>query len=200
MGRKLVGGASEAEPLLESELDTFPTSWSPDGRLLAFDASSPDTGWDQWILPLDGGEPYKFLHSTFDESNGVFSPDGRWMAYTSDESGRGEVYLTPFPGPGRRWRVSTDGGLFPLWSRTGRELYYQGMDGSLFGVEVDLDETSVRIGAPEVLISTRPTGLSYPYSPTADGERFLIIDPRLGAQSLNVVLDWAAGLDNGAER
>ena len=198
--RKLVGGASEAEPLLESELDTFPTSWSPDGRLLAFDASSPDTGWDQWILPLDGGEPYKFLHSTFDESNGVFSPDGRWMAYTSDESGRGEIYLTPFPGPGRRWRVSTDGGLFPQWSRTGRELYYQGMDGSLFGVEVDLDETSVRIGAPELLISTRPTGLSYPYSPAADGERFLIIDPRLGAQSLNVVLDWAAGLDNGAER
>ena len=87
-----------------------------------------------------------------------------------------------------------------MWSRTGRELYYQGMDGSLFGVEVDLDETSVRIGAPELLISTRPTGLSYPYSPAADGERFLIIDPRLGAQSLNVVLDWAAGLDNGAER
>ena len=198
--RKLVGGASDAEPLLESELDTFPTSWSPDGRLLAFDASSPDTGWDEWILPLDGGEPYPFLHSPFNESNGVFSPDGRWMAYTSDESGRAEVYLTPFPGPGRRWRVSTDGALYPRWSRTGRELFYQRMDGSLFGVKVDLSESSVRIGVPELLINTRPTGLSYPYSPAADGERFLIIDPRLGTQSLNVVLDWAAELDKGAER
>ncbi|MGD8439971.1 MAG: protein kinase [Holophagae bacterium] len=196
--RKLVGGASEAEPLLESELDTFPTSWSPDGGLIAFDASSPDTGWDQWILPLDGGEPYRFLHSTFNESNGVFSPDGRWMAYTSDESGREEVYLTPFPGPGRRWRVSTDGALFPRWSRAGRELHYQGMDGSLFGVAVDLSGASVRIGVPELLISIRPTGLSYPYSPAADGERFLVIDPRLGTQSLNSGLDWAAELERPA--
>ena len=193
--RKLVGGASDAEAVFESELDTFPTSWSPDGRLIAFDASSPDTGWDQWILPLDEGEAYPFLHSKFNESNGVFSPDGHWMAYGSDESGRREIYVTPFPGPGRRWRVSTDGGFYPRWSSTGRELFYQGLDGSIVGVTVDLSEKAVRIGTPQILITTRPTGLSYPYSPSHDSERFLLIDSQIGTQSLNVVLDWAAELE-----
>jgi len=198
--RKLVGGASDAEVVYESELDTFPTSWSPDGRFLAFDASSPDTGWDQWILPLDEGEAYPFLHSKFNESNGVFSPDGHWMAYTSNESGRPEIYVTSFPGPGRRWRVSTDGALFPRWRSTGRELFYQGLDGSIVGVAVDLSEDSIRIGTPQVLIKTAPTGLSYPYSPSPDGERFLLIDSQLGAQSLNVVLDWAAELEGDSEQ
>ena len=198
--RKLVGGASEAEPLFVSELDTFPTSWSPDGRFIAFDALSPDTGWDQWVLPLDGGEPVPFLHSTFNESNGVFSPDGRWMAYESNESGRPEVYLTPFPGPGRRWRVSTDGAVYPRWSSSGHELYYQGLDGSVVGVPMDLSDESVRIGSPEILIVSRLTGLSYPYSPADDGERFLVIDQQVGEQSLNIVLDWTAELAAGSSR
>jgi Tol biopolymer transport system component len=192
--RKLVGGASNAELVYESELDTFPTSWSPDGHFLAFDASSPDTGWDQWILPLEGGEAYRFLHSKFNEANGVFSPDGRWMAYVSDESGRQEIYLTPFPGPGRRWRVSADGAMYPRWSSTGHELYYQGLDGSVVAVQIDLSEASPRIGTPETLIMSRLTGLSYPYSPTDNGERFLLIDSQIGGESLNVVLDWAAEL------
>jgi serine/threonine protein kinase len=198
--RKLVGGASDAEPVYESELDTFPTSWSPDGRLLAFDASNPDTGWDLWILPLDTGEAYPFVHSKFNESNGVFSPDGRWMAYGSDESGRREIYVTPFPGPGRRWRVSTDGAMYPRWSSSGRELFYQGVDGSIVGVTVALSESSVRIGTPQILITTRPTGLSYPYSPSRDSERFLLIDSQIGTQSLNVVVDWAAELEGDTAR
>jgi len=198
--RKLIGGASEAELVYESELDTFPTSWSPDGRFLAFDASSPDTGWDQWILPLDGGEPYPFLQSKFGEANGVFSPDGRWMAYMSDESGRQEIYVTPFPGPGRRWRVSTDGGVYPTWSASGHELYYQGLDGAVVGVPMDLSEGTVRIGSPAALIAARPTGLSYPYAPTDDGRRFLLIDSQLGTQTLNVILDWTAELGGDTGR
>jgi len=198
--RKLIGGASEAELVYESELDTFPTSWSPDGRFLAFDASSPETGWDQWVLPLDGGEPYPFLQSKFGEANGVFSPDGHWMAYMSNESGRQEIYVTPFPGPGRRWRVSTDGGLYPTWSSSGHELYYQGVDGSVVGVPVDLSDEPVRIGSPAILITARPTGLSYPYAPTDDGERFLLIDSQLGTQTLNVVLDWTADIRGHAAR
>jgi len=104
--RKSIGDTGAAEPLLESELYALPTSWSWIGELLAFDSHSPDTGWDQWILPLGGGEPFPFLQSPFNEADGVFSPDGRWMAYESDESGRWEIYVTSFPGPGRRRRVS----------------------------------------------------------------------------------------------
>jgi serine/threonine protein kinase/Tol biopolymer transport system component len=195
--RKLVGGAQEARPVLESELNTFPTSWSPDGALLAFDAESPDTGWDQWILPLDGGEPYPFLQSRFDEVNGVFSPDGRWMAYESDESGRREIYLTPFPGPGRRWRVSTDGGRFASWKSDGSELYYESLDGDIMAVALSTASAPVTIGSPELLFETHDTGLSYPYAPAPGGDRFLLIKPRSGPQSLSVVAGWAAELEKG---
>ena len=113
-------------------------SWTPippaghrDGRLLGFDAESPDTGWDQWILPLDGGEPYPVLQTQFSEVNGVFSPDGRWLAFASDDSGRSEIYVTPFPGPGRRWRVSTEGGFFANWSSTGREIFFMSFSSTI---------------------------------------------------------------------
>jgi Tol biopolymer transport system component len=193
--RKMVGGAGAAELLLDSELDTYPTSWHPDGSMMGFDAESPDTSWDQWVLPLDGGEPYPFLNAPYREVNGVFSPDGRWMAYGSNESGRDEIYITPFPGPGRKWRVSQDGGRFAMWSADGREIFFEGVNGAVTRVQVDLDAGSVEIGAPEVLFDTPNTGLSYPFSVSRDGQKFVVVTPQAGPEALGVVLDWTAELE-----
>jgi Tol biopolymer transport system component len=88
------------------------------------DQTEATRSWDIWVLPLDGeGEPYPFLEGRFDEFGGVFSPDGRWMAYQSGESGQAEIYDRPFPGPGRQWQVSTEGGLWPRWRDDGGEVF-----------------------------------------------------------------------------
>ncbi len=191
---KDIGGAGPAQLLLESEDNTFPTSWSPDGRLLGFDAESPDTGWDQWILPLDEGEPYPFLQSQFNEVNGVFSPDGRWMAFASDDSGRQEIYVTPFPGPGRRWRVSTEGGQYANWSSTGRELFFMSFSNQIMAVGLETGDNAITIAEPRTLINANVSPSSYPYSPAPEGEKILLIAQPIAPQSLRVVFDWTAEL------
>ncbi len=132
-------GAKEAQTLLESK-DLTPYSFSPDGKRLAYTERSVDTGSDLWTLPLDvsdpdhpkPGKPELFFGTPFDELEPAFSPDGRWIAYTSNESGRAEVYVRPFPsgtpsGSGK-WQISTGGGRYPIWSRSGRELFYETLD------------------------------------------------------------------------
>ena len=111
--RKSVGGTGEVELVLASDIDMLPTSWSPDGRYLAFDQQGKGTGADIWILDLEGGPSAElFYQSEAEDGASFFSPDGRWLAYWSQESGRGEIYVTPFPGPGRRWQVSQDSGTW----------------------------------------------------------------------------------------
>ena len=101
-----------------------PSSWSPDGRLLSFGQVDPATGNDIWVLSASGEKaPTPFANSAFGEWDGFFSPDGRALVYTSIESGRLEVYVRPYPGPGGRRQVSTDGGNSPVWARTGKELF-----------------------------------------------------------------------------
>jgi eukaryotic-like serine/threonine-protein kinase len=117
-------GSGPPERLLAGGNGRFPTSFSPDGRLLAFTEMTPGSGSDLWVLPL-GGAPRPFLRSAFDEAHGRFSPDGRWLAYESDESGAAEVYLRPFPGPGGKWQLSAGGGSRPAWSADGRRIFYR---------------------------------------------------------------------------
>lgn len=132
-------GTGDAERLTESQNRQFPTSWHPTGRFLAYDELSPQTSRDIVILPLEGdetsgwkpGKPTAFLNTPFVEGHATFSPDGRWLAYMSAESGRREVYVRPFPGPGGKWPVSTTGGIFPTWSRNRKELFYRGSDDTL---------------------------------------------------------------------
>src|SRR5262249_47859536 len=110
--------------------------FSPDGRRLAYYESSPETTTDIWTLPLDlsdpehpkPGKPEPFLRTPAAEMRAAFSPDGHWIAYQSDASGRNEVYVRPFPGPGGRWRVSAAGGGNPIWSREGRRLFFTSLD------------------------------------------------------------------------
>ena len=133
-------GAGEAQPLLEGKDIVGPYSFSPDGQRLAFAEQSANTRLDLWTLPLDvsdpehpkPGKPELFLRTPFDEMEPAFSPDGRWIAYSSDESGRNEVYVRPFsggaPSGSGKLQISTGGGWHPIWSRNGRELFYENPD------------------------------------------------------------------------
>jgi serine/threonine-protein kinase len=126
-------GAGEVQRLTESNNSQFATSWHPNGKFLAFTDGNPQTGDDIMILPVEGsevagwkpGKPFAFLNSTSDEGMARFSPDGRWLAYQSNESGRKEIYVRPFPGPGGRWQISTNGGISPVWSPKGKEVFYE---------------------------------------------------------------------------
>ena len=129
-------GTGGVQRLTESQNPQYPASWHPSGKFLAFTENPIQrvgaTGSDVWILPMEGdetsgwkpGKPTVFLNGLFAEDEPMFSPDGRWLAYSSNESGRFEVYVRPFPGPGGRWLISTSGGIFPTWSRKRSELFY----------------------------------------------------------------------------
>src|SRR5712692_933400 len=126
-------GSGDAQRLTESKSPQIPTSWRPDGKVLAFVQLNPDMNYDILTLPIEGneksgwkpGEPKAFLNSPLIEAYPAFSPDGRWLAYMSNEAGSDEVYVRPFPGPGGKWQISTGGGVHPTWSRNGKELFYR---------------------------------------------------------------------------
>ena len=124
---KALGVLPGTIPTLTGAGPQFPGSWSPDGTTLAFHERKAGGERDIWTVAR-GQEPMPFLLTPFDERSPRFSPDGRWLAYVSDESGRDEVYVQPFPGPGAKWLVSTDGGREPVWGRDGRELFYRAGD------------------------------------------------------------------------
>ena len=136
-----------------------------------------------------------FLQTPFNDTQGRFSPDGRWVAYTSNESGKEEVYVVPFPGPGGKWQVSTAGGRVPRWTRNGREIVYQAPGDEIMAVEVSLAPT-FQAGIPRALFKAnlqRPPGWQYDVTP--DGERFLV-NLRPGEQvsdPVTLVQNWAAG-------
>jgi serine/threonine-protein kinase len=177
-----------------------PNSFSPDGKFLLFDAwdyadtSPANTGWDIFVLPLSGERKVRpFLQTKSAEGSASFSPDGRWVAYESDESGRYEVYVRPFPGPGARWQISTEGGLDARWSRSGRELFYRQAD-KMMAVDVETKPT-FRPSRPRTLFEGRNYGMTpngYSYDVAPDG-RFLMIRPdhaESGPAHVKVVLNW----------
>jgi dipeptidyl aminopeptidase/acylaminoacyl peptidase len=192
-----VDGSEGPELLLEREYRQYPQSWSPDGRILAFRETHPETGADIWVLSLDGDRaPQLVLGTRFNEDSPRFSPDGRWLAYTSDASGRDEVYAQPFPGPGREWRLSTDGGRAPVWSFDGRELFYRNGK-QIMAVAVETDPTFGH--QPPRLLFEYPNlvedawALTFDVSP--DGENFVLVgDERVKRTELHIVLNWVEEL------
>ena len=189
-----VGGVRGAEVLLEAENDLTPRGWSPDGRWLVYEKYDEETNSDIWALSLDGdGEPRLLRAQRGIDVPGAVSPDGRWLSYYSDESGRFEVYVTPFPDAGRRWQASTDSGVFPYWCKGGRELVYQRFDGRLMSVEVELGADTVRFGdTVELFDIAPPDALGPAFAPSSDGERILVI-PKGETTSLtllNLVVGW----------
>ena len=180
-------------PVLSGAGPQFPISWAPDGSAVAFHERKPNGERDIWVVS-PGSDPVPFLLTAFDERLPRFSPDGKWLAYVSDEAGRNDVYVQPFPGPGAKWLVSTDGGTDPVWSRNGRELFYRQGD-QMMAVTVTAG-TNAQFPAshPQRLFEMRfdagDNGPNYDVSP--DGRWFVI--PRsnqaLVAEELHVVLNW----------
>ena len=144
---KPADGSGPAEQLAESEHIQWPSSCSPDGQVLAFAKLHSTTGQDIWVLPLQGErKPRPFFRTQFNEGAPVFSPDGHWLAYTSDESGRYEVYVQPYPGPGGKWQISNEGGNELVWPKNGRELFYRN-GAKMMAVEITTQPT-FRAGTP----------------------------------------------------
>jgi Tol biopolymer transport system component len=166
--------------------------WSPDGRFLVFYEPNPKTRADIWILPLEGDRtPVPFVSTPFNESSPSFSPDGRFLAYVSDESGRNEIYVQSFPEPSGKVLVSKDGGNAPRWSPDGRELFYRNGD-RMMSVAVDT-ESNFTAGSPQLLFEGRylpVVNRNYDVSP--DGRRFVMVRSKGGTEptELNVVLNW----------
>jgi len=193
--RKTIGGMHEEEPLLVSALNQFPSDWSRDGRFLVYMEQHPEMGGDLWILPMTGEKkPIPYVHTAFSEVNAKISPDGHWLAYVSNESGRDEIYVGSFPVRERTWRISAGGGSMPAWRGDGRELFYIATDMQMMAVPVETRD-GLKAGTPHALF---PTGIvssdAWPYVVSRDGQRFLLIATRPGVFTtpITVALDWTA--------
>jgi DNA-binding winged helix-turn-helix (wHTH) protein/Tol biopolymer transport system component len=187
--------------IMRSPFRKEPTDWSPDGRFLLYDnydnTDASRSQPDMWVLPLDGATPAPYQASPFTRWAGRFSPDGRWVAYAADETGKPEVYVQSFPANNVRWRVSTNGGDQPQWRRDGKEVFFIGSDGMLFAVGVSRRNSSLQFTEPRPLFrtKTKSSRLRNTYAVASDGDRFLVDlpvdDP--ATVPLTVVTKWLPG-------
>jgi eukaryotic-like serine/threonine-protein kinase len=198
--QRLASGVGPEELLLKSDDPISFHSWSADGRFILYSWLDPKTRGDVGVLPVTGDrKPFVFLQTPFDEREAHFSPDGRSVAYISNESSQNEVYLQSFPASSQRWPVSTRGGDYPRWRRDGKELFYLSADGKVMAVQVKTGG-AFQPGIPEALFDLSAVkmalGSYLGYDVTADGQRFLFVsqiaDP--AASSLAVVVNWTADL------
>ncbi len=191
---KSVDGSGQVEQLTEGAYHA-PTSLSPDGKSVVFRERGDDGSWDIGMLRLDGERnPEILLATPFDEHNGMVSLDGRWLAYVSNESGRDEIYVTPFPDSEGKWPISTEGGTELMWSPDGKELFYRSGD-EMMAVAIST-EPDFTPGKPTILfkgdyVVTGATTSSY-YDVTSDGRQFMMVGRQESSEliQLNVVLNW----------
>ena len=189
---KLINGATK-DVLLESADENIPEDWSPEGHFVSL-STLPKQGrraFQIWVLNMVGDRkaaPFAIEAPHQEESR--FSPDGRWIAFQSEESGKPEVYVRPFPGPGGQWQVSTAGGGSPRWRRDGKELFFLSADNKIMVVPVRLGPT-FQAGSPAALFSVRPDSA---YDASADGQRFLVNSPSGEEVSppMTLLTDWTA--------
>ena len=196
---KAATGTGQAQLLLESAYPKGPVDWSTDGEFVSYFEVHPETSIDLWLLPLSGDrQPTPFLQTPFFEALGMLSPDGRWMAYDSLESGEFQVYVQSVPPSGSKWQVSTTGGVFPRWRGDGRELYYVFLANDLMAVDVEGEGDTLDVGIPQRLfqLASDPTFVQRnPFDVTADGERFLVNALVEGSTPITWVLNWTAELE-----
>jgi eukaryotic-like serine/threonine-protein kinase len=196
--RRLATGAGADEKLFQTPRTKYPGSWSRDGKFILFTSREEGTGWDIWLFPLEGGKLVPIVSTAAVEIEPQLSPDGRWLAYTSDESGRLEVYVRPFRAPGAAWLISTGGGSDPRWRSDGAELYYLSPDRALMAVGIGAG-AGFKAEGPSPLFQARmsgPLGLGvrFNYAVGAAGRRFLITAdaPDTVPSAIEIVMNWHA--------
>jgi dipeptidyl aminopeptidase/acylaminoacyl peptidase len=155
---------------------------------------NPETGRDVWVLNLADRKAQPFLATSYEETAPQFSPDGKWLAYSSDESGRREIFVQPYPGPGGKWQISNDGGQEPVWNPKGSELFFRSGK-TIMAVNIET-KSGFSADKPRMLFEGGylPTAASFPYYDVSpDGERFLMLKPVEQASApaqINIVLNW----------
>ena len=198
--RKTVDGTGEAAVLVEADSFTSGADWSRDGRYLAYyelnpDTQSEDIRYVEFGADGDASEPVTFLSTPAEERAPKLSPDGRFLAYVSNESGRTEIYVQPFPDGAGKWQVSENGGSQPRWRSDGKRLYYVEGEDALMTVSIST-EPAFTLGQPQVQFESRDlgSGLGAAYDVSADGQRFLTIVPVEGADAappkIRIVQNW----------
>jgi hypothetical protein len=205
---KPASGVTDEHPLLVTREDKAPLDWSGDGGFLLYSTQDAKNGSDLWALPLIGERrPIPVAQTSFDEIEGQFSPDGRWLAFASNESGRYEIYVRSFPELGGKWQVSTAGGAQPRWRQDGRELFYVAPDNRLMAVPIRMASkaASVDVGAPVALFPTRLASggniavvgslARAQYAVASDGRFLMNVDAGGGVTSpITIVQNWTTGL------
>jgi len=197
--QKAANGAEPDKLLLRSDFPKFAIDWSEDKRFILYREIVPQTKADLWVLSLEDNKSWAWLKTNFNEEVGRFSPDGKWIAYSTDDLGRPEIYLQAFapgaPASGGRWQLSTKGGTIPLWRRDGRELYYFSLDYKLMAVDVTLG-AEPKYGTPKELfaLSSIRASPNASFAVTRDGQQFLFVTSAEEASltPFTVVLNWMA--------
>jgi Tol biopolymer transport system component len=196
---KSVSGASQEQLLLKSDHTLIPDDWSRDGRLVLYTEQDPKSGFDLWILPLTGERtPEPVVNSPFLDGQGRFSPDGRWIAYVSTESGQAQVYVQGLPPLRGKWQVSNGESYQPRWRRDGKELFFiSGAAGGFAQVMATTLETTaneITLGVPRALFKVTPESLANrrTWDITPDGQRFLVNSNPEAVPPLSVIVNWNA--------
>jgi Tol biopolymer transport system component len=197
---KNADGDGGEEALLEDSSDKFPLAFTPDGRFLLYYLTTGAASGHVWMLPISGARtPRPFNHTKYSETPSEISPDGRWAAYVSDESGRREVYVTSFPAASGKWQVSTSGGDNPRWRRDGKELFFTSSD-RFYAVAVDTTGAQFDSGVVQPLFEVRvpaaTLGTRSTYAVSSDGQRFLfnMWDPQAASGPIALFVNWPATL------
>jgi eukaryotic-like serine/threonine-protein kinase len=192
---QLADGSGGFERLTTSPYIHAPVSWTPDGQLLAFEEINTTAGQNIWILRMNDRKALPFHRTGTNENEPRFSPDGRWLAYISDETGRVEVYVQPYPGPGGKWQISTEGGTEPVWNPNGRELFYRNGD-KMMAVDIST-QPGFAASTPHMLFQGRyeqPPVPLHNFDVSPDGQRFLMLkaveEEQAAPTQINVVLNW----------
>ena len=192
---KNADGTGTEQELFPSELGMYPTDWSQDGRFIV---STTYGNRNIVVVPVRGEPtPTVFLQTDFAEDEAKFSPDGKWLAYASNESGQREIYVRPYPGPGGKWQVSAGGaGFRPFWRRDGKEIYYPSRDGKIMVVEVSIGGGTFSVGAVKPLFEAQSKGATDLLDVSADGRKFLLLFDPVEAKTdqLTLVSHWDAEL------
>jgi dipeptidyl aminopeptidase/acylaminoacyl peptidase len=196
-------GTGDVERLVTSKEPSLWPNWSTDGKVLVYQVGTPPGSTsDIWTMPMDTRTPVAYIHGAANEAHPMFSPDGKWVAYTSDESGRPEIYVQRYPANGDKWTISTSGGVQPQWRGDGRELFFLTPSLQLVAVDINANGDRLDAGVPRPLFTSRALllgGALAPYRSYAvshDGQSFLIDEtapePMQRRDPLMVILNWTS--------